>query len=282
MQYSIMSQGDFANYIVRDACPICNTNVDNCKYGGGEFYICSYCGVYFRKRIFKMLPEVGWETDYYQNTSVLKHHLRRRSGFYKIEKKLFEYLKYRGKILDVGCGIGTFLKIAKDRGWQVEGVEPSPTACKIARKNTESLIYNGDFININFSYSFDAITIIDVLRSVENPASFLKKSYMLLKKGGILLIREIHAAYQKHRRLRSKLHSKSYEYIQEWTPSSLEKAVSSVGFKNISVYPSPVFVDGADSLLRRYTKRIIYPLFVCLHSMTHMVISPTFILIAQK
>jgi len=39
------------------------------------------------------------------------------------------------KILDIGCGAGFFLKEAKNREWDVTGVEPSSLAANYAKKN---------------------------------------------------------------------------------------------------------------------------------------------------
>jgi 2-polyprenyl-3-methyl-5-hydroxy-6-metoxy-1,4-benzoquinol methylase len=33
-----------------------------------------------------------------------------------------------GRVLDVGCGLGTWLDVLADRGWETAGVEPNPTA----------------------------------------------------------------------------------------------------------------------------------------------------------
>ena len=43
---------------------------------------------------------------------------------------IFERLlpRERRRLLDIGCGPGWFLKTAKDRGWQVRGIEPSRQA----------------------------------------------------------------------------------------------------------------------------------------------------------
>jgi len=37
-----------------------------------------------------------------------------------------------GSLLDVGCGLGTFLGVARDDGWRVAGLDISPFAAKTA------------------------------------------------------------------------------------------------------------------------------------------------------
>ena len=45
---------------------------------------------------------------------------------------LIENIKDRGRLLDIGCGYGVFLKIAKDRGWDVTGIEIASMAASYA------------------------------------------------------------------------------------------------------------------------------------------------------
>src|SRR3989338_6123101 len=47
---------------------------------------------------------------------------------------ILEKLTKGRKILDVGSGPGDFLFVGKNRGWDVLGIEPSPTAFIYARK----------------------------------------------------------------------------------------------------------------------------------------------------
>lgn len=41
----------------------------------------------------------------------------------------------RGRLLDVGCGLGAFLAKMKELGWEVVGVEPDGQAVKVARNH---------------------------------------------------------------------------------------------------------------------------------------------------
>mgnify|MGYP001825782709 FL=1 len=50
----------------------------------------------------------------------------------------------RGRLLDVGCSIGTLMSIARELDWEVEGLEPNPKAADLARKQGFS-IHEGFF-----------------------------------------------------------------------------------------------------------------------------------------
>jgi SAM-dependent methyltransferase len=49
----------------------------------------------------------------------------------------------RGRLLDIGCGGGGFLAAMRDRGWQVQGVEPDPEAARLARERYGLEVFTG-------------------------------------------------------------------------------------------------------------------------------------------
>lgn len=92
----------------------------------------------------------------------------------------------RGKILDIGCGLGWFLS-AIDNNWTKYGVELSKFASEHAKKYGE--IYNGAFLTSNFEYDyFDVILLHHVIEHLDDPISNLKKIKNNLKTNGILII----------------------------------------------------------------------------------------------
>jgi SAM-dependent methyltransferase len=93
------------------------------------------------------------------------------------------------KILDIGSALGTFLKIAKDHGWDVSGVELSEFGADYTRKKYGFEIHHGDITTSIFpAESFDAITMWDVIEHVDAPVANLEKAIELLKPNGILLV----------------------------------------------------------------------------------------------
>jgi SAM-dependent methyltransferase len=95
-----------------------------------------------------------------------------------------------GRLLDVGCASGAFLSVMADRGWDVEGVEPSQQQ---AARSQSLLAGRGRIQHCNlqqaqFGSAFDVITLWDVLEHVAEPVEFLKRCASLLQGSGFLFL----------------------------------------------------------------------------------------------
>ena len=70
----------------------------------------------------------------------------RGSVFWHALEILLSHKPEAKSVLDIGCGIGTFLALCRDDGFNVTGVEPSSIACKVAKRE-----YGLELINEPFS-----------------------------------------------------------------------------------------------------------------------------------
>jgi SAM-dependent methyltransferase len=104
---------------------------------------------------------------------------------------IFERLlpRERRRLLDIGCGPGWFLKTAKERGWQVRGIEPSRQAAAHARSLGIEVVEN--FFSARSAPSlgsFDAVHLNNVLEHVPNPIEVLTLARDILTPGGLLCV----------------------------------------------------------------------------------------------
>lgn len=246
---------------LRDACPICAAPVADCRLEGSQFVVCSGCGVHFRLRPIAPEPSVAWEQDYYSDDSIVHHHLARRSGFVKIEQTIASMaVGSDPSLLDVGCGVGVFLEIAQERGWQVVGVEPSAGAARMAREQTGAPVHQGDFLQLEGLPSVGVVTAFDVLRHVLEPRAFMRRAHDILLDGGWFVIRESNAAFPHNRRNRERAADDQEtvsEYVQEWTSDAMRTALRMAGFSSVEVRPAPIFSDGDDPALIRFAKPLL-------------------------
>lgn len=90
-------------------------------------------------------------------------------------------------ILDIGCGDGTFLALAKNAGHTVLGVDPDHIAVLNARSKNLDVIH-GDIYSIDKPNYFDAIFLSHVIEHVHYPQDVISEAYRLLKPNGYIWI----------------------------------------------------------------------------------------------
>jgi 2-polyprenyl-3-methyl-5-hydroxy-6-metoxy-1,4-benzoquinol methylase len=94
-----------------------------------------------------------------------------------------------GSLLDVGCATGSFLSLARAKGWDCRGVEVSPFAAARARERTGCEIFCGKLEDAPFGRdAFDVITMWDLLEHLPDPLGGLERARALLKPSGLLLV----------------------------------------------------------------------------------------------
>ena len=91
--------------------------------------------------------------------------------------------------LDVGGGLGNFLKLAKSRlGVETHLVELDAEIAEKARGNQcADFVTSGDFLKYSAPTRFDCITFLDMLEHVEEPEQHLIHSKQLLSDGGVVI-----------------------------------------------------------------------------------------------
>lgn len=92
-----------------------------------------------------------------------------------------------GKLLDYGAGTGHFLLAAKNSGWEVQGVEVSEDARKVALEENKLGLMAPENLVVEKS-SFSVITLWHVLEHLPNLNDQLQKFYDCLDQNGKLVI----------------------------------------------------------------------------------------------
>jgi SAM-dependent methyltransferase len=101
----------------------------------------------------------------------------------------FESLGARGRLLDVGCATGALLQHANQRGWQAQGVEPSPEAVAHARARGLE-VFHGDLLEARLPAAhFDLVYMGDVLEHVPDCRRVVAEVVRILKPGGWFYLR---------------------------------------------------------------------------------------------
>jgi 2-polyprenyl-3-methyl-5-hydroxy-6-metoxy-1,4-benzoquinol methylase len=94
-----------------------------------------------------------------------------------------------GKLLDIGCGAGRFLKQAVELGWQGWGLDLSPYAVQETRRYVpQAIVFQCTLDEFNAQETFAAISMNHVLEHVPDPMATLQRCFNLLSPGGKLYI----------------------------------------------------------------------------------------------
>lgn len=90
-----------------------------------------------------------------------------------------------GSLLDIGAGTGDFLITAKNKGWEVYGMEPNKNASRLASEKGITLESNLDkFIG----KQFDVVTLWHVLEHIPKLDETIVTLSKLVKTNGVLII----------------------------------------------------------------------------------------------
>ncbi|GAB6194392.1 class I SAM-dependent methyltransferase [Desulfocastanea catecholica] len=158
---------------------------------------CSHCGHLY----IQPVPQTTFLSGFYAG-----YMSKAKSGFYKErsanieipEKFCKKYthwlLKLREidinlhSVLDVGAGLGMFLRLAKRHGFEVLGVEPNKEAALALKEKYGISVINSLFEDVETDQRVDVITMWDLLEHLADPAKALLKAHDLLNPNGILIL----------------------------------------------------------------------------------------------
>jgi SAM-dependent methyltransferase len=109
-----------------------------------------------------------------------------------------------GRVLDLGCGVGTHLHALGEFG-EVWGADPSDTALAYCRRHFPGRL---DVIALPDAVpyepaTFDVVVMLDVLEHIEDDAAALSQVHKVLKPGGVFVmtvpaLRWLWSAYDEH------------------------------------------------------------------------------------
>ncbi len=108
----------------------------------------------------------------------------------------------KARILDLGCGNGSFSNILAKIGYEVIGVEESASGIAIAQQTypdcqfIQGSIYSlGD---LNLPTAFDAVISVEVIEHLANPKALLESAKQYLKPNGKFILTTPYHGYLKN------------------------------------------------------------------------------------
>jgi len=142
-----------------------------------------------------------------------------------------------GRLLDVGCGNGGFLMLARQAGWQVEGLDFDAGAVRAARSRGLEVHHGGIELLEQRTACYDVITLCHVIEHVHDPIATLRRLHALLKPGGRLWLDTPNLASLGAERFGP--HWRDLDpprHLVLFTHPSLIDSLSRTGFRSIQQY----------------------------------------------
>jgi 2-polyprenyl-3-methyl-5-hydroxy-6-metoxy-1,4-benzoquinol methylase len=150
----------------------------------------------------------------------------------------------RGRaLLDVGAHAGRFLRLARDAGWDGEGLELNPKTAAYAAQVSGAVVHQGNVHTFTPTRCYDAVTLTDVLEHVPQPLDVLTRVRTFLCPGGWLAIKVPNGPAQRVKEtLRARLRP-SYRatladnlvHVNHFSAASLARALTAAGFHDVTV-----------------------------------------------
>ena len=160
-----------------------------------EIFECDQCHLLFTEP----RPSADLIGAYYKSENYFSHQ-ENKKGFIP---RVYEFVKSfnikrkvkaatdgltKGRVLDIGCGVGDFLVAMQKLGWDVSGIEPDNGARSIAQNRLSQNLLTPELSVTLPDHSFDLITLWHVLEHVDDLHSQITEIQRLLKPQGRLII----------------------------------------------------------------------------------------------
>jgi 2-polyprenyl-3-methyl-5-hydroxy-6-metoxy-1,4-benzoquinol methylase len=146
-------------------------------------------------------------------------------------------LESKPRLLDVGCGEGQFLYLARQLGFEVAGLDFNSLSLEAARSAFGiTSLYQDSLEHFAASHRgelYDVITMFEVLEHTANPFETIVNVSSLLKPGGILLMSV--PGYRRWPPLFDRETDNPPHHLTLWTEQALSRILERASLENISV-----------------------------------------------
>ncbi len=184
---------------MENQCLVCKSSDTSLLFKRDEYALlrCRKCGLIF--------PQPRIEKEKYLN-KVQKYYLEvdpslrvassREMLYEKFLSKIDRTKRKPSRLLDIGCGIGYFLFLARNHGYDAQGLELIPELAETGSQAYGLTIQCADFEEANLPEKyFDIVTLWNVFDELPDPLASLPKIKRIIKPGGLIFMRMPNAAF---------------------------------------------------------------------------------------
>jgi 2-polyprenyl-3-methyl-5-hydroxy-6-metoxy-1,4-benzoquinol methylase len=232
-------------------CPVCG------QLGGepletshkSHLYACSRCDLHFWYPV--TMPGADWYEATYKGRDTKPMPLEPGHRSFLDDVRAPK----KGRLLDMGCGNGNFLAAARDRGFEVTGIEPDQHAVQFAKEHYQLKHVFAqrpeDFRRTNSGTEFDVVTFFEVLEHQEDPRAFLEIANSFLKTEGRIAL-----SVPNRDRWQVGMDTLDYppNHLTRWSPRALQNFLERNCFEILSIQPQRLTVSRTAQMLSAFFK----------------------------
>lgn len=169
---------------------------------------------------------------------VMAHLLPDKRAILDAEGRHLEPARHGERLLDIGCGNGAFLDVARHLGWQTVGVDFDASAVEVSRSLGLDVRLGSVSVLDPAVEQFDGITLSHLIEHVHDPEDLLRACHRLLKPGGWIWLETPNIESAGHGLYgRNWLHLDPPRHLVLFTPSALVDLLGKVGFTGAEDQP---------------------------------------------
>ncbi|MEO0226870.1 MAG: class I SAM-dependent methyltransferase [candidate division WOR-3 bacterium] len=197
--------GQLEHTLYLEKCPVCGKNSSSpyLIHYNFNYEKCRNCGfVYANPRLNNEGTKLWYNSEFYNAVLNTEYHKIQSGEYYYSSSLSYQrmkciaecLLKYAAKdasIFDVGCGIGSFLRLLKNEyGFtNLQGIELNKFAANIAREYCGGLnVVWGNILEFKTNKKFDVILCLETIEHINDLNAYGNILEHLTKQNGIVLL----------------------------------------------------------------------------------------------
>lgn len=237
-----------------ECCACDSAEIVSSKYFGSRMLRCLNCGLHF---INPTLEDITNSSDKLYSEKYDEYYMEKEKMRAAHTSNQIVMLSDEGRLsgtrlLDIGCGFGFFIKMMKEKGWEVYGCEQNHRAKEHAEEMSLTVYQDLKDQHLWRKDFFDVITLWNVLDLVDDPLNMLRDCIFLLREKGAIIVRVPNLSslnlLRNIERLRGKDKAATIgngipfysRNLYCFTAASLKFILERAGFTKTCLIPSPV------------------------------------------